>query len=180
MPDSKKDDKDDDDLGSAISEKGGDNSFKRSSLGQDFSLDDTFDQANQEILKITEVIYIRDGVFAIIYEDQDDNGEEHLGIYSKDAKKPLYQDYRVSTMAPFGYSGGNLEYLIVQKKKELYCLNMRNFKKTVIDTLTKERGLKYTGMCTYVEEGEAKIAVIVDFTKFMLYSYQPLAELPME
>ena len=76
-------------------------------------------------------------------------------------------------MSPFGYKGNELEYLIVQKKRELYCLNTHTFEKTIIDILPKKNGMKYTGMCTYAEDGQAKLSVTVDYNKFMLYTYKP-------
>ena len=72
-------------------------------------------------------------------------------------------------MQPFGYRGTEAKYLIVVKEKEIYCLDLETFEKTTIDTLTDG---KFTGMCTYVEAGNAHIAVSVDFKRFLLYTYQ--------
>jgi len=66
-------------------------------------------------------------------------------------------------MKPFGYRGTEVKYLIVLKEKEIYCLDVETFEKFTIDTLSQG---KFTGMCTYVEDEKAHIAVVRDFKKF--------------
>jgi hypothetical protein len=73
-------------------------------------------------------------------------------------------------MQPFGCRGTEVKYLIVVKEKEVYSLDLETFEKSKIDSLTEG---KFTGMCTYVEDGKAHIAVSVDFKQFVLFTYQP-------
>jgi hypothetical protein len=73
-------------------------------------------------------------------------------------------------MHPFGFRGPEAKYLIVQNAKEVYCLDLETFEKTRIDTATDG---EFTGMCVYVEDEMAFIAVFLNFQKLMLYSYCP-------
>lgn len=73
-------------------------------------------------------------------------------------------------MQTFGNKNGEAKYLIVVKKREIYCLNLVDFTKTIIDKLDED---KFTGMCTYSEDGYARIAVSVNFDRFMVYTYNP-------
>jgi len=100
------------------------------------------------------MLWLRNDVFALVYDDED--MQEHLMIYEKGNKKPLYQDFKVCTIQVFGNQGNEAQYLIVVKKKEIYCLDLRTYEKNTIDTIKEG---KFTGMCIYSEDGQARIAV---------------------
>ena len=73
-------------------------------------------------------------------------------------------------MEPFGYRETEVNYLVVVKEKEVYCLDLETFEKRTIDCVTKG---KFTDMCTYVENGKAKIMISVDRKFFKVYTYLP-------
>jgi hypothetical protein len=118
---------------------------------------------------IKKMTWLRPGVFAIIYDDVMCY-QGLLVILDVANRQTLFFDKSICEMYPFGFRGPEAKYLIVQNEKEVYCLDLETFEKTRIDTTTDG---EFTGMCVYVEDEMAFIAVILNFQKLMLYSYCP-------
>ena len=91
------------------------------------------DNIEDNLFFIIQIEWLRPGIFSIIYNDSD--FKQYLTIRDLANSKTLYFDNKIREMKPFGYRGTEVKYLIVLKVKEIYCLDLETFEKSIIDTL---------------------------------------------